>query len=78
MFHVIVGKILNSSHFWFSGEFQVVIVHPPYKNLVLKISELVSVDRMVLVVKSYVQCICFTVGVLKKELFGKRCWRTTF
>jgi len=55
-----------------------VTVHPPYRNLVPEISELVSVDRMVLVVKSYAQCICFTIGVLKKELFGKRCWRTTF
>jgi len=79
MFHVIAGKkFLNSSHFWFSREFWVVTVHPPYKNLVLEISKLVSVDRMVLVVKSYEQCICFTVGILKKELFGKRCWRTTF
>ena len=62
----------------FPEKFRFVTVHPPYKNLVLEMSKLVSVDRMVLVVKSYEQCICFTVGILKKELFGKRCWRTTF
>ena len=71
-------KFFKKFVFLASPKTRVVTVHPPYKNLVLEISELVSVDRMVLVVKSYAQCICFTIGVLKKELFGKRCWRTTF